>query len=120
MDRRAMYEPGIIAAEKQNDAGDVPRLWPLREIGRRHRFSILLGVDDAWENRIRADSGAFHMTVLGRSIATSGAPRATWARLSHVSLSHATNQCSRFSTFAQDVRRHLQNSQVQSARKSSQ
>ena len=60
-DRRPMNHPCIIAAQEQNHARNLFRLWPLREIGFGHRPSIRFRVDDARKDRIHADTGAAHV-----------------------------------------------------------
>ena len=53
-----MNQLGVFAAQEENDASDIARLWPFREIGVRYGFAVRFGIDDARENRVRADACA--------------------------------------------------------------
>ena len=43
---------GIVAAQEQDDAGDILGLWPRGKIRFRHRFAVGLRVNDARQDGI--------------------------------------------------------------------
>src|ERR1700733_3467529 len=55
----AVDDAGLVAREKQDNAGDVFGFGPLVEGGGGHGLTVDGGVDDAGEDGVDADAGAF-------------------------------------------------------------
>src|SRR5579859_3920390 len=64
--RSSMHNSRFVAAQEQNNLGNLLRLWPLGKVGVGHRRAIGLSVNDAGQNRIHPDAGPFQ--VLGKAI----------------------------------------------------